>query len=115
MGGGIITLIRANKISNVLIARPLLKSQQRLPITRAYHLQGRCTDIQNSYILNAVISVRPAASRDIFAFVAVYRLSPITNLTDSYRTRQARFLCRSTNSVELTTCPTKTQWFLTDF
>ena len=41
---------------------------------RVYHLQGRCIDIQYSYILNAVISVRPTTSRDIFAFVAVCRL-----------------------------------------
>jgi len=35
-------------------------------------------------------------------FVAVCRLSTSTNSTDSYWTRQARFLCRSTNSLELT-------------
>ena len=46
---------------------------------RAYHLQGRCTDIQNLCIFNTVISVRPASSRDIFAFVAVCRHLATTN------------------------------------
>jgi len=43
------------------------------------------------------------------------RLLATTNSTVSYRTGQARFLCRITNSVELTTCPAKTQRFPTDF
>jgi len=68
---------------------------------RTYHLQGRSTDIQISCIFNTVISVRPATSRDIFAIVAVCRVSTIYKLNGLIR-----FLCRSSSSMELTTCPT---------
>jgi len=81
-------------------ARPLLKSLHWLPIHElitykvaelTYKIRTSSTPSYLSDLLHPVTSSCSSRSVDT-----------TTNSTDSYRTRQARFLCRSTNSVELT-------------
>ena len=75
---------------------------------RCIGYRSTSVSLTRSCIFNTVISVRPATSCDIFAFVLACRLSTITNSSDPSWARQTHFLCRNTNSVDLTTCSTKT-------